>query len=178
MRTISKQSGESESMAKALKAKQRMFAREYLRDSNGTQAAIRAGYSKKTAQEQASRLMKNPLIRELICESTTSIAEDCQLDRSWLLTELRKNYDLAMGAGRFGHAIQILGMIEKHLSITSQDESPDGKFVVNVVTGLGPFTPGSGVPGSPYYPDFVEKVREIRHLYDLTSDVELPSNDS
>ena len=40
-----------------LEEKQKMFCKEYLVDFNGTQAAIRAGYSKKTANEQASRLL-------------------------------------------------------------------------------------------------------------------------
>ena len=40
-----------------LEEKQKMFCKEYLVDFNGTQAAIRARYSKKTANEQASRLL-------------------------------------------------------------------------------------------------------------------------
>ena len=40
-----------------LEEKQKMFCKEYLVDFNGTQAAIMAGYSKKTANEQASRLL-------------------------------------------------------------------------------------------------------------------------
>lgn len=40
-----------------LTVKQRRFADEYLIDCNATQAAIRAGYSKKTANEQAVRLL-------------------------------------------------------------------------------------------------------------------------
>ena len=40
-----------------LEEKQKMFCKEYIIDFNGTQAAIRAGYSKKTANEQASRLL-------------------------------------------------------------------------------------------------------------------------
>lgn len=46
--------------------KQRRFCDEYLIDQNGTQAAIRAGYSKKTANEQASRLLANVNIRAYI----------------------------------------------------------------------------------------------------------------
>lgn len=42
-----------------LTTKQRLFIYEYTIDFNGTQAAIRAGYSKDTAAEQASRLLKN-----------------------------------------------------------------------------------------------------------------------
>lgn len=52
-------------MAK-LTAKHQLFADEYLIDLNGTQAAIRAGYSSKTAAEQASRLLNNVKIRAYI----------------------------------------------------------------------------------------------------------------
>jgi phage terminase small subunit len=40
-----------------LNPKQQDFCREYLIDLNGKQAAIRAGYSQKTAEVQASRLL-------------------------------------------------------------------------------------------------------------------------
>jgi phage terminase small subunit len=40
---------------KKLTLKQEMFCREYLVDLNGTQAAIRAGYSEDTAKEIASQ---------------------------------------------------------------------------------------------------------------------------
>lgn len=42
-----------------LTPKQVRFCEEYLVDLNGTQAAMRAGYSKKTANEQSSRLLAN-----------------------------------------------------------------------------------------------------------------------
>ena len=40
----------------ALTDKQKRFCEEYLIDLNATQAAIRAGYSPKTAEQTASRL--------------------------------------------------------------------------------------------------------------------------
>lgn len=43
--------------------RQKRFVEEYLIDLNARQAAIRAGYSPKTAQEQASRLLANGLPR-------------------------------------------------------------------------------------------------------------------
>ncbi|MBI4486144.1 MAG: terminase small subunit [Acidobacteria bacterium] len=46
-------------MSDVLTPKQRRFIAEYLIDLNATQAAKRAGYSPKTAQEQASRLLSN-----------------------------------------------------------------------------------------------------------------------
>jgi phage terminase small subunit len=46
-----------------LTAKQQKFVDEYLIDLNATQAAIRAGYSDKTAQEQGSRLLSNVMVQ-------------------------------------------------------------------------------------------------------------------
>lgn len=43
--------------------KQIQFAQEYVIDFNGKQAAIRAGYSEKTAEAQASRLLRNVKVR-------------------------------------------------------------------------------------------------------------------
>ena len=47
-----------------LNKKQRMFLNEYLMDFNATQAAIRAGYSEKTAYSMGSRLLKNVEIEQ------------------------------------------------------------------------------------------------------------------
>ena len=52
-------------MAK-LTEKQKRFAEEYLVDLNATQAAIRAGYSPDTANEQGSRLLANVNIKNTV----------------------------------------------------------------------------------------------------------------
>ena len=49
---------------KELSAKQKKFVHEWLIDLCGTRAAIRAGYSEKSAAQTASRLMKDPAVRE------------------------------------------------------------------------------------------------------------------
>lgn len=49
-----------------MNTRQRLFCDEYLVDLNATQAAIRAGYSKRTANEQAARLLANVSIQEYI----------------------------------------------------------------------------------------------------------------
>lgn len=48
--------------------KQEMFCREYLIDLNATQAAIRAGYSAKTANRTASENLSKPDIQLRISE--------------------------------------------------------------------------------------------------------------
>lgn len=52
-------------MAK-LTAKQQRFCDEYLIDLNATQAAIRAGYSKKTAASIATENLRKPYLKEYI----------------------------------------------------------------------------------------------------------------
>lgn len=52
-------------MAKLTPRRQR-FVDEYLIDLNATQAAIRAGYSKKTAEQQACNLLKDVNVRQTI----------------------------------------------------------------------------------------------------------------
>ena len=47
-------------------AKQQRFCDEYLIDLNATQAAIRAGYSKKTAQQMGAENLSKPVIKEYI----------------------------------------------------------------------------------------------------------------
>ena len=51
-----------------LNNKRLVFTKEYLKDFNATQAAIRAGYSPKTAYSQGQRLLKNVEIKEVLAE--------------------------------------------------------------------------------------------------------------
>lgn len=56
---------------KPLNGKHMAFCREYLVDRNATQAAIRAGYSRRTAGSQAHDLLKKPEIQEELSRLTT-----------------------------------------------------------------------------------------------------------
>ena len=57
-----------ESVLESLPEKQQLFVREYLIDLHQTNAAIRAGYSERTAAQQANRLLKNVKIQQAIAE--------------------------------------------------------------------------------------------------------------
>lgn len=59
-----------------LNEKQQRFADEYLIDLNATRAAIRAGYSEKTASAQASRLLKDVNVSAYIKEKMSEQQED------------------------------------------------------------------------------------------------------
>lgn len=70
----------------ALTARQQRFVAEYLKDLNGTQAATRAGYSAKTAEFQASRLLRNAKVQE---------ATQRAMDKRQARTEITQDYVLA-----------------------------------------------------------------------------------
>ena len=61
-----------------LTAKQERFVSEYLIDLNATQAAIRAGYSEKTAQEQSSRLLSNVMVQQAVSDAQNRVAEKAE----------------------------------------------------------------------------------------------------
>ncbi len=73
-----------------LSAKQQRFVDEYCIDFNGTQAAIRAGYSARSANIQAARLLTNDNIRKALDEKRLEIAEESKLKASDVIDELRR----------------------------------------------------------------------------------------
>jgi phage terminase small subunit len=58
-------------MSKPLTAKQKLFVKEYTLDKNATQSAIRAGYSKHTAQKIGSENLSKPVIAQAIDKEMT-----------------------------------------------------------------------------------------------------------
>lgn len=64
-----------EKLLSLLTAKRARFVEEYLIDSNGTKAAIRAGYSEHTAVEQASRLLRNVHVMNAVAAGKKAITE-------------------------------------------------------------------------------------------------------
>lgn len=74
-------------MAK-LTAKQQRFCDEYLIDLNATQAAIRAGYSPKTANEQGARLLVNVSIQKKIFELQKEREKRTEITQDSVLREL------------------------------------------------------------------------------------------
>lgn len=76
-------------MAK-LRDKQRRFVDEYLIDLNATQAAIRAGYSVKTANEQGSRLLANVSVQTAIAEKMAERSRRTGVNQDRVVLELAK----------------------------------------------------------------------------------------
>ena len=72
-----------------LTEKQEKFCNEFLIDLNATQAAIRCGYSPKTANEQASRLLANVNIKDRIEAIRKPLIESTGLNQEWVLNRFK-----------------------------------------------------------------------------------------
>lgn len=72
-----------------LSDKQEKFCNEYLVDLNATQAAIRSGYSEKTAQQIGSENLSKPVIQERIAELRDGLSKD-DLTPERVLAEYKK----------------------------------------------------------------------------------------
>lgn len=90
-----------------LNPKQAAFVKEYLVDRNGKQAAIRAGYSEKTAKEQAARLLTIVNVKDAVKAGEAKHQERCdvtidsitaELDESRADARLEKQHGVAVSA--------------------------------------------------------------------------------
>jgi phage terminase small subunit len=75
---------------KGLSPKQQWFVAEYLIDLNGTQAAIRAGYSKKTARMQGCRLLTHDDIKAAVAEGRKATTAKLGATQERVIEELAK----------------------------------------------------------------------------------------
>lgn len=70
--------------------KQKRFCEEYMIDLNATQAAIRAGYSPKTAQQQSTRLLSNVLVQNRIAQLQAEQSRRTGVSADRVVRELAK----------------------------------------------------------------------------------------
>lgn len=70
--------------------KQARFVDEYLVDLNATQAAVRAGYSAKTANEQGARLLANVSVQNAIRERQEVLKMKTEITQEWVVERYRR----------------------------------------------------------------------------------------
>jgi phage terminase small subunit len=75
--------------------KQKRFAEEYAVDHNGTQAAIRAGYSEKTAAVAASKMLAKPDIRQMVQKLDAEHAEALGIEKQEVLQRILDDWNRA-----------------------------------------------------------------------------------
>ena len=78
-----------------LNVKRRKFCREYMVDGNGTQAAIRAGYSRRSAYAQANQLLNILEVKEELARLEAVHAKSCEISREKVTGMMIEDRDLA-----------------------------------------------------------------------------------
>lgn len=104
-----------------LTAKQEMFCHEYLIDLNATQAAIRAGYSKKTAYIIGFENLRKPKLSKYITELKTKRIEKATIDAAWVLNKAVALHDSCVEAKDNSNAARSLEIVGKHIDILAFD---------------------------------------------------------
>lgn len=74
----------------SINVKQRVFVDEYIVDLNATQAAIRAGYSAKTASQIGERLLRKVEIKQALTERMKDREQRTEITQDKVLAELAK----------------------------------------------------------------------------------------
>lgn len=77
----------------ALTLKQQIFIKEYLIDLNATQAAIRAGYSEKTAQVIGAENLTKPIIADAIKAEIDKRSERTEITADYVLTTIQNTIE-------------------------------------------------------------------------------------
>ncbi len=127
-----------------LTLRQEIFCREYVVDFNGSRAAVAAGYSKKTADQQASRLLKNSGVQGAIKKEIEKRSKRIEITQDRVLEEIARvafadlsdflDVDEATGAVRVKGFDEMPVLASRVLESISEDrvirEAADGKQVI------------------------------------------------
>lgn len=111
--------------------KQKAFVREYLVDLNATQAAIRAGYSKRTAHVIGHENLKKPEIAAAIEVAMNERTKRTEITVDYVLEGIRDTIERCRGEGEAFNPAQALKGFEllgKHLKMFT-DKAEVAAFV-------------------------------------------------
>ena len=115
--------------------KEQKFCDEYLIDLNATQAAIRSGYSAKTANEAGARLLAKVSIQAKISKRRAELAQKTAINQEWVLNNFIELQKKAKEIGDFGASIKANELIGKHLGFFEKDNE-QGKTLNLQIKGL------------------------------------------
>lgn len=102
-----------------LTEKQKRFCEEYLVDRNATQAAIRAGYAKKRASEQAHQLLQKTTVLEYLNDLRKEQSERTRITSDDVISQLK---EIAFASVEISgkEKIKALELLGKHLGMFSE----------------------------------------------------------
>jgi phage terminase small subunit len=136
-----------ENLRMKLKARQADFVREYLVDLNATQAAVRAGYSPKTARSIANENLTKPDIQAAIESERKIMAARCELSQAEVIKGIRDTIERcsdpaldADGKSRY-HPMAVLRgleMLARHLGMFVDKHEVTGRDGKDLTAPVAP----------------------------------------
>ncbi len=109
---------------KKLTNKQRAFCREYMIDLNATQAAKRAGYSKKTAYSMGQRLLKNVEIQKFLKKLQNKQEKRASMNADEIIERLER---IARKTPKVRDKIKAMELLGKRFGIFPNKNEVTGK---------------------------------------------------
>lgn len=97
--------------------KERLFVAEYLKDFNGCQAAIRAGYSEKRGRQAGYELLQRPHIQEAIQKAVDKRAKKIGLSAEKVLESIERVAEAAESTEEYSSALKGYELLGKHLKL-------------------------------------------------------------
>ena len=129
-------------MKDELTPKQERFCQEYLVDLNATQAAIRSGYSAKTANVKGSQLLAKVNIKQRVSELKDEVARNTDVDISRVVSMLLDSYEDAKAAGQHGPAVRAVELLGKRLGafvdrveVNDIQRKPSAELIIVIAEG-------------------------------------------
>lgn len=119
-----------------LTEKQKRFCEEYLIDLNGTQAAVRAGYSEKSASRMAIELLNKTHVSNYLSELMKARSQRTGITADTVLEEL-KRIALTETEITGKEKLKALELLGKHLGLFASGGSDDSKVLEKLDEVLG-----------------------------------------
>lgn len=115
-----------------LTPKQQRFIEEYLVDLNATQAAIRAGYSKKTARVTGAENLTKPAVAAAIAEARSKLTKRVEITQDYVLAGLKREAEYEGKGASHSARVQAHGLLAKHLGMLTDklEVNQQAKLVV------------------------------------------------
>ncbi len=110
----------------SLPTRQACFVAEYLVDLNGAAAAIRAGYSKSRARQQAYRLSQKPEVQEAIAAAIEERSKRTQVSQDEVIQGLKDETELKGEGSRPAARVQAWAWLGRHLAMFTDNTNLGG----------------------------------------------------
>lgn len=161
----------------SLTPKQAKFVEEYIIDLNGTQAAIRAGYSVDSARQIAAENLTKPYVWEALQELKEKHSHAAEVDANWIAEKLKEAIKRSLdnskdegsnlkGDHRFNgstltRSLELLGKMTGHIVDVSKIQIDDRIFTQSLANTLAEFPEVPNEKVEPFLRKFDSEVRKL-----------------